>query len=64
MAWILHTGSAGYRLPSSLRRLGISERNIFNKPLEDMRDLVEAIESLLAEGHHQPHPSGPERLHR
>ncbi len=54
LAFIIHTGLAGYSLPSELRAIGITDKQVFMKPLDDMAVLVDAIRSLckqrLADG--------------
>nr|WP_281411937.1 response regulator [Motiliproteus sediminis] len=47
LRFLIHTGSAAYSPPDSLQRLGISERDVFSKPLLDMGLLVDAIKRLL-----------------
>jgi len=47
MKVLIHTGSANYRLPQRLIALGVEPWQVFQKPLEDMNVLVEAIRRLL-----------------
>ena len=46
MAFIIHTGSAEYTLPNDLRAMGLSQGQIYIKPLQDMAPLVTAIHTL------------------
>ncbi len=48
MNLLIHTGSTGYTLPRELLDIGIDPRQVFIKPLKDMKILVEAIETLIA----------------
>jgi two-component system OmpR family response regulator len=41
--FLIHTGSVNYSLPPALRRLGMSEAQVFMKPLQDMGILADAI---------------------
>jgi len=45
--FVIYTGSVNYALPHSLRSLGISEEQVFMKPLEDMGSLADLVKSLL-----------------
>ncbi|MEE4357509.1 MAG: response regulator [Desulfococcaceae bacterium] len=47
MKFIIHTGSADYTLPESLSRAGICPRQVFIKPLSDMRILMQVIRDIL-----------------
>ena len=49
MKFLIHTGSTNYSLPASLVDLGISPRQVFRKPLVDMRLLASAIQQLVRE---------------
>ncbi len=46
MAFIIHTGSVEYTLPNDLRAMGLSQAQIYIKPLNDMAPLVAAIRAL------------------
>jgi len=46
MRYIIHTGTAGYRVPEDLRDLGIGTRQLFTKPLPDMAPLAQTIRKL------------------
>ncbi len=43
MAFIIHTGSTEYILPEQLKKLGICKEDVFNKPLDDLDVIREAI---------------------
>jgi DNA-binding NtrC family response regulator len=43
----IFTGSVGYRPPASLQTLGVGEERVFNKPLQDMSLLVDAVRELI-----------------
>lgn len=47
LRFIIHTGSTAYSIPNELREIGISEEQVFFKPLDDFSILVEAIRKLL-----------------
>ncbi|HPJ39151.1 MAG TPA: response regulator [Spirochaetota bacterium] len=47
MKFLIHTGSTNYNLPRALSDIGLSENNIFQKPLIDMGVLVDAIQKLV-----------------
>ena len=44
--YIIHTGSADYRLPDRLMALGITGDNVFVKPVRDMEILAKALKEL------------------
>lgn len=46
LRFIVHTGSVDYIVPSDLKRLGIREEHIFQKPLSDMSPIANAVRSL------------------
>lgn len=46
IAFIIHTGSAEYTLPNDLRAIGLSEAQIYIKPLNDMATLAAAVRTL------------------
>jgi len=48
--FIIHTGSADYSIPDDLRELGIDERSLFSKPLEDMMPLAQTVATLARAG--------------
>jgi two-component system OmpR family response regulator len=43
LRFLVHTGSTHYVLPPSLRAIGMSEGDVFMKPLADMSLLADAI---------------------
>lgn len=45
IGFIIHTGSTDYILPSSLKAIGITEKSIFKKPIQDMNMLLDALKS-------------------
>ncbi|MCK4658929.1 MAG: response regulator [Phycisphaerae bacterium] len=47
--FLIHTGSVNYQLPAALRRLGIEDEHVFQKPIEDMAVIVEAVRHLMGE---------------
>ncbi len=46
MKFLIYTGSVSYNLPNTLMNLGISEEQVFKKPLGDIGVLVQAIHQL------------------
>ena len=46
--FLIHTGSTDYFVPADLLASGISAKNVFLKPVEDMGVLVDGAERLLA----------------
>ncbi|GAB6042441.1 response regulator [Endothiovibrio diazotrophicus] len=46
LRFIVFTGTAGYRLPPEVRAAGVSEAEVFIKPLSDMGRLAEAVVRL------------------
>lgn len=42
-AFIIHTGSTEYFLPEQLKKLGIRQEDVFNKPLDDLDVIGKAI---------------------
>jgi two-component system, OmpR family, response regulator len=48
--FIVYTGSVSYKPSLRLNSLGITEENVFKKPLTDMSILVEAVRKQLASG--------------
>lgn len=49
MLFVIHTATAEYALPDDLRRLGITDRQVFRKPVTDMAPLAAHIERLAKE---------------
>ncbi|MET0093992.1 MAG: response regulator [Sedimenticola sp.] len=49
MKYLVHTGSADYILPPELVGIGLSEKNVFKKPVPDMAIFTQAIADLLSE---------------
>jgi len=47
MKFIVYTGSVEYSPLPQLRAIGVSERNIFQKPLRDMAVLVAAVRDRI-----------------
>jgi len=45
--FLIHTGSPDYFPPQALEDLGISSKNIFVKPTEDMKSFVKAVANLV-----------------
>ena len=50
MRFIVFTGSAGYEPPPEVRAAGVSARELFIKPLDDMGVLAAAVARLAGEG--------------
>jgi len=50
LKFIIHTGSADYRIPDDLRTMGITEAQFFAKPLMDMTPLAEKVAALMGNG--------------
>jgi CheY-like chemotaxis protein len=46
MKFIVHTGSTDYALPSDLRQLGLSNAQVYLKPLPDMAPLAHTVRAL------------------
>ena len=46
LRFIIHTGSADYSIPDDLRAIGINERQLFAKPLQDMLPLAQTVAAL------------------
>ncbi|MCP4702815.1 MAG: response regulator [Gammaproteobacteria bacterium] len=46
MRFLIHTGSAGYRLSEELKGIGLAAEHVFFKPLPDLAQLVEGIKKL------------------
>jgi len=47
LSFLVHTGSANYSLPPALRHLGLSNEDVFRKPLVDMAVLADAIRAMV-----------------
>lgn len=45
--FLIHTGSTDYKIPADLLELGVSDKHVFLKPLEEMEILAAAVESLI-----------------
>lgn len=45
LQYLIHTGSPDYTLPEELKNIGITEKDIFKKPVRTMSVFVEAIHS-------------------
>jgi CheY-like chemotaxis protein len=50
LKFIIHTGSTDYSIPDELRTLGISQQQIFAKPLQDMKHLAETVAAMASNG--------------
>jgi two-component system, OmpR family, response regulator len=46
LRFLIYTGSSSYTLPDELRALGITELQLFRKPILDMGPLASAIRAL------------------
>lgn len=47
LKFIIHTGSADYSLPEELKAIGVTKKNIFLKPVEDLDSLLDIIDYLM-----------------
>ena len=47
LQFLIHTGSADYRLPPSLLDLAIGQEDVFQKPVANMKVIVDAIQRLV-----------------
>jgi DNA-binding NtrC family response regulator len=47
MAFLIYTGSVGYKPPPNLLAIGVSEENVLMKPLGDIAILVDAMKNAL-----------------
>lgn len=47
LRFLIYTGSVGYHLPAVIERIGISNSDIFIKPILDMNILLQAIQAKL-----------------
>jgi len=45
--FLIHTGSADYQLPQALQTYGITQSDIFLKPLADLEILCQALDARL-----------------
>ena len=48
LKYLIHTGTAGYEIPDDLRTIGVGNRHLFRKPLQDMAPLATAVRTLGA----------------
>ncbi|MDJ0864199.1 MAG: response regulator [Gammaproteobacteria bacterium] len=46
MRFVIHTGSVAFSVPNDLRALGISDYQLFRKPVADLQKLAETVKSL------------------
>ncbi len=46
MRFVIQTGSAAFSLPGDLRAMGISDLQLFRKPIADMQELARTVKSL------------------
>lgn len=46
MRFLIHTGSTDYILPQSLQNIGLTNSNIFKKPIQDMSILLDALQGI------------------
>jgi CheY-like chemotaxis protein len=54
MSFVIHTGSADYSLPRDLRTLGVTEDEVYLKPMADLAPLAESVRRLVSQ--HQMDP--------
>jgi DNA-binding NtrC family response regulator len=47
MLFIIHTGSMNYAMPQQLKEIGLTDKDVFLKPIMDMNNLVNAIRTKL-----------------
>lgn len=45
--YIIYTGSADYKLPDELKKMGISPEDVLNKPVENMNIFIDIINKKL-----------------
>lgn len=50
LKYLIHTGTAGYDVPTDLRAMGVGNGQIFRKPLPDMAPLAAAVRTLGVAG--------------
>ena len=50
MQFLIFTGSAVYKLPRSVERLGVSPEDVFYKPISDLGVIAEAIHRKMQKG--------------
>ncbi len=43
MKYIIYTGTVGYSIPQDLKAIGVKKKHIFNKPVKNLEELVEAV---------------------
>ncbi len=46
LRFLIHTGSVDYRLSEELKRIGMRPEHVFLKPMDDLNELVYAIEKI------------------
>ncbi len=49
-SFIIHTGSADYQLPKSLKKRGFSQEDIFLKPISDLNVICQALFQRIKKG--------------
>ncbi len=49
MRFVIHTGSADYSLPRDLRNLGLTEDEVYLKPMADLAPLAESVCRLVSQ---------------
>lgn len=49
LKFVIHTGSADYTIPEDLREIGISENQLYFKPLTDMTPLATTVAALTGD---------------
>lgn len=55
LRFIIHTGSSDFRPPSALRAVGISDQDVFRKPIPDMGVLADAVRRAASGGARAPY---------
>jgi CheY-like chemotaxis protein len=48
--FLIHTGSTNYSIPEALQRIGVTEVQVFYKPVVDMAKLAQAVRTLGTAG--------------
>ncbi len=46
LKFIIHTGSVDFQLSKKLKEIGLTERNVINKPQTDMNNFIRIMESV------------------
>ncbi len=46
--FIVHTGSADYILPEDVKKIGVTSKNVFIKPVKDLGLLIKALNSGMS----------------